>query len=122
MIEDQEKQSINLALEEVEKDYFAKRRYYEEQGEQLMYERNQINRSLDEFSDSTAYYLRKFGVEESELLSSIRLIENGREELMHEIHREQQRVDDVLEDQRLRYQRERDNLEEQLFEIGREET
>lgn len=120
MTEEQEKQAITLGLEDIETDYLSNRRYYEDQGEQLMYERNQVNRSLDEFSDSTAYYLRKFGVEESELLSSMRLIENGREEIMHEIQREQQRVDDVLEDQRLRYQRERDNLEEQLYEIGRE--
>lgn len=121
MTKEQEKQAITLGLEDIETDYLSNRRYYEDQGEQLMYERNQVNRSLDEFSDSTAYYLRKFGVEESELLSSMRLIENGREEIMYEIQREQQRVDDVLEDQRLRYQRERDDLEEQLYEIGREE-
>ncbi|MBP1045056.1 hypothetical protein I6N96_02100 [Enterococcus sp. BWM-S5] len=120
MTEEQEKRTVTIALENIESDFLEKRRYYEDEGERLVYEQNQLNRSLDEFADSTTYYLRKFGVEESELSSSRRMIENGREELLYEIHKERQRVDNVLEEHKMSYQKERDNLEEQLLEIGRE--
>ncbi|MGR3741157.1 hypothetical protein [Companilactobacillus sp. DQM5] len=116
MIEDEIKQ-LRVKIEQAEDEYSMNKKNYELKQEDLMHEKNQVDRELEDLSKRSEYYLKDLNDYGELIKNSYRSLEYLRDEADQNINNELRKLDDNWEEYSTRYRKSQNDMDEQYYQL-----